>query len=62
MKLKNGFIIVGYSENALVDGELNVGKGFLGSITNERMFYLKKNVPQAKLTQYNQYYIIFGNA
>ena len=45
-----------------MEGETNIGQGFLGSITKEKVFYLKKNVPQAKLTQYNPYYIIFGNA
>ena len=60
--MKNGLIIVGYSGNALLEGNVNVGKGFLGSISNRKVFYLKRNVVQAQLTQYNPYYIIFGNA
>jgi hypothetical protein len=50
-----------YSETPLQKGEtLNTGKGFVASVTNRRPFYLVKNDKTVRLTEYNNYYIVFG--
>lgn len=43
------------------EGQTNTGNGFLCSITNETVFHLKKQ-PKVRLTQYNEHFMIFGNA
>jgi hypothetical protein len=55
------FMLAMYSEWPLkADGPRNTGKGFVASVTNRRPFYMVKNDKTARLTEYNQYYIVFG--
>jgi hypothetical protein len=37
------------------------GKGFIASVTNKKAFYLLKTNKNASVTEYNQYFITFGN-
>jgi hypothetical protein len=55
------YMLAMYSETPLQKGEtLNTGKGFVASVTNRRPFYLVKIDKTARLTEYNNYYIVFG--
>jgi hypothetical protein len=43
------------------DKSLNTGKGFVASVTNKTAFYMvTNNDPTARLTEYNDYFIVFG--
>jgi hypothetical protein len=56
------YMMAMYSERPLVKGtsEFNVGRGFVASLTNRRVFKLVKNNKDAALTEYSDYFIIFG--
>lgn len=54
--------IAGYSEEKLEKGKENSGEGFIASLSNEKAFHLKRSNQKAKITLYNDFYIIFGNA
>jgi hypothetical protein len=52
-----------YSERPLTQqGTLNNGKGFVASVTNKTTYGLVRNTQNARLTEYNTYYIVFGTA
>jgi hypothetical protein len=55
------YMIAMYSERPLIkhSWEFNTGKGFVASVTNRRVFRLNKS-KNATLTEYNEYFIIFG--
>ena len=55
-------LVAAYSQEPLVEGRENCKEGFLASLTNQKSYYLKKSNPKARLTSYNEYYIVFGNA
>ena len=61
IRLQNGMLIGAYSQQGLTKDQTNTGNGFICSISNETVFHLKKH-SKARLTQYNEYFIIFGNA
>jgi hypothetical protein len=43
------------------DLTLNNGKGFIASVTNETTFYMVNEDKAARLTEYNDDRIVFGN-
>jgi hypothetical protein len=50
-----------YSDRPLKSKDsLNNGKGFVSSVTNKKSYYLVKNDQSARLTEYSEYYIVFG--
>ena len=55
-------IIVGYSQQELNEETDNKNDGFIGSLTNGELFYMKNKNPKPKLTTYNKHFIYFGNA
>jgi mannose-6-phosphate isomerase-like protein (cupin superfamily) len=42
------------------DKTLNTGKGFVASVTNKTTFYLVNNDESARLTEYNDNFLVFG--
>ena len=46
----------------MIKNEINKGLGFISSLTNREVFYLRKNYEQAKLTVYDDFFILFGNS
>ena len=53
--------IAAYSKEPLQKGQENKGPGFIASLTNKEVFFLKK-IQKAKLTVYNDFYLKFGNS
>ena len=62
VRLKNEKIVAAYSKEALVKGVENNGDGFLAELSGKKSFYLKKNNAKAKISSWNEYFLIFGNA
>ena len=54
--------IVGYSQQELNEETDNNNDGFIGSLTNQQLFYLKNKTIKPRLTTYNEHFIYFGNA
>lgn len=61
LKLKNENLIAAYSENALASVGGNKGPGFIASLTNKKKTCIDSTIEGARTTNYNQYYMIFGN-
>ena len=62
VRLVNGNLIALYSEKELVDnGERNKGLGFILSLNNKKLLKVNHNIENSRATDYNQYYIVFGN-
>jgi hypothetical protein len=52
-----------YSDRPLKSNDtINNGKGFVISVTNKESYYLVKNDPTARLTEYSDYFLVFGKA
>jgi hypothetical protein len=55
------YMLAMYSERALKEKDtLNTGKGFVSSVSNRKTYSLLAKDKNARLTEYNQYYIVFG--
>lgn len=62
IRLKNGQVVAFYSEVGLAkEADSSNCNGFLASLTNKRAFFLKRNMPQAKLFVYDPYFMQIGN-
>ena len=60
MRLKNGFEIAGFSENPFSKEPSNKGTGFLMSVTNMKLYRLKKGY-EGKVAKYDQHIFGLGN-
>ena len=58
------YILAFYSERALEEKmTTNNGPGFVCAVTNRKTFYLRQNNSvNPRLTEYNEFYFIFGNS
>jgi hypothetical protein len=56
------YLLAMYSERPLIrsDTTQNTGRGFVASVTNRQTFGVLKKDASARLTEYNDYYIVFG--
>lgn len=52
-------VIAAYSSLPLKKGLIAKGKGFLASLTNQKVFESKKGRP---VTLYDNYFLLFGNS
>jgi hypothetical protein len=53
-----------YSESPLNQNANKSGhnsKGFIASVTNKKVFYLLKSNKNARIAEYNDYYLTYGN-
>jgi hypothetical protein len=50
-----------YSDKRLNSSDnINNGKGFVSSVNNKMIYGLVSNDPTARLTEYSEYFIVFG--
>jgi hypothetical protein len=59
----NPYMLAMYSEKPLSLNEKNDhnNKGFIASVSNQKVFYLLKSNKNARYTEYNEYYLTYGN-
>lgn len=57
------YLIAMHSEKELMKGgELNNGKGFISSVTNQKTFYPRNTATHSpRVTTYDEFYLKFGN-
>lgn len=65
-KFGSNYIFSMYTANPLIkNAPTNNGLGFISAVTENQTFYLKKSSSSnsnPRITEYNEFYIIFGNA